>query len=142
MTEENRDRKIIHTLPTKLPTEFEHEKNLPKTEVNMYNSGPVDDRPGHIAARPGANFDEKIYMFPDSYNYLRTELNDNWPKLFAHVGYAMAFDAVRFIELMDDALDTKTGFDSAKVDAICKKYIDLLRNKRGLSSLHTTGEKA
>ena len=54
----------------------------------------------------------------------------------------MAHDGPVFLELMDAALDTKTTFDTATVGGICAKYIDLLRNKRGLSSIHTTGEKA
>lgn len=132
------------TLPTKFATAADDAMNLPKTEVHNYNNGPVDSEPGrmHAPAKPNANFDEKVYMFPESYNALRVELHDNWPTLFKVVGWYMAFDAVRFIEEMDNALDTKTGFDSAKVDAICKKYLDLLRAKRGLSALHSPSEKA
>lgn len=133
-------------LPTKFATEADDHANLPKYErKNENNPGaPLDSEPGrmHKPARPGANFDEKVYMFPDSFNALRIELHDHWPNLFKVVGYWMAFDAMTFIELMDDALDTRTTFDTQMVDAICKKYIDLLRNKRGLSSLHADSEKA
>lgn len=136
--------KIKHTLPTRMPTEFDHERAQPKYEAHIYNSAPLDSQDGrmHKDARAGANFDEKIYMMPESYNALRIELHDNWPNLWQLVGGPMAFDAVRFIEMMDDALDTKTTFDSAKVDGICKKYLDLLRALRGLAPLHTASEKA
>ena len=125
-------------LPTKFATPFEDELALPEKEVQDYSSAlPEDSEPGRMnaPARPDANFDEKVYMFPESYNALRRELFENWPSLFQTVGHAMAFDAIRFIELMDAALDTKTTFDTAKVDSISKKYLNLLRNKRGLSSL-------
>lgn len=132
------------TLPTKFATAFDDAAALPKHEVHMYNNAPLDSEPGrcHAPVAENANFDQKVYMFPESYNALRRELYEYWPNLFGLVGYAMAFDAVRFIELMDAALDTKTTFDSQKVDGTCKKYLDLLRNKRGLSNLHTAAEKA
>ncbi len=125
-------------LPTKFATPQEDAAQQPKHEAVNYSSAlPEDSEPGkmHKPAPANANFDQKIYMFPESYNALRRELHENWPNLFQTVGYFMAFDSVRFIELMDAALDTKTTFDSQKVDAICKKYLNLLRNKRGLSSI-------
>lgn len=125
-------------LPTKFATPQEDLANLPHQEAHDYSSAlPVDSQPGRMnkPARQGANFDEKIYLFPESFNALRVELYENWPKLFQAVGHAMVFDAIRFIEEMDSALDCKTTFDSDKVDAICSKYLNLLRNKRGISSL-------
>lgn len=131
-------------LPTKFATAQDDAAALPKYEEHMYNAAPVDSEAGrmHAPARAGANFDEKIYMLPESFNALRRELYDNWPALFEFVGHAMAFDAPRFLQLMDSALDTKTTFDSAKVDGISKKYLDLLRAKRGLRPLHSQSEKA
>ena len=129
---------IKRTLPTRLPTALDHELQQKKHEVFDHRPGEVDAVSGAQAARAGANFDEKIYWMPESYNALRRELHENWPTLFARVGYAMAFDAPMFIEMMDAALDTKTGFDSDRVDATCKKYLDLLRIKRGVSPLHPT----
>lgn len=126
-------------MPTKFATAADDAANLPKQEAVDYSSAlPLDSEPGkmHKEARKDANFDEKVYMMPESFNALRRELDANWPALFARVGYAMAFDAITFIEMMDGALDTKTTFDSAKVDAICAKYLNLLRNKRGISSIH------
>lgn len=125
-------------LPIKFATQADDMANLPRKEAVDYSSAlPVDSEPGkmHKEARKNANVDEKVYLFPDSFNALRTELDTYWPTLFARVGYVMAFDAIAFIEMMDGALDTKTTFDSAKVDAISKKYLNLLRNKRGVSSL-------
>ena len=131
-------------LPTKFATPAEDEANLPRYEEHMYTGGEVDSQPGrmHKLVDPNAHISEKVYLFPDSFNALRIELNDHFPHLFQVVGWPMVNDGIRFIELMDGALDTKTTFDSAKVDAISKKYLDLLRALRGLSPLHTQGEKA
>ena len=137
MSEDKKDKLTV--LPTKFATPADDVANLPKKEAQDYSSTiPIDNEPGRMnkPARPGANFDEKVYLFPESFNALRRELHDYWPNLWQQVGFVMAFDAVVFIELMDAALDTKTTFDSDKVDGICKKYIDLLRNKRGFSGLH------
>lgn len=79
------------------------------------------------------SFDQKIYLFPPSYNALRQELNDHWPTLWQHVQWAMAFAAGLFIERMNDALDLNVQLDSGKVDAICATYLQALRKKRGLS---------
>ena len=125
-------------LPLRFATEQDDQANLPKQEARDYSSAlPVDSTPGRMnkPAREGANIDEKVYLFPESFNALRIEMVSNWPNLFQIAGHAMVFDAVRFIELMDAALDTKTTFDSDKVEAICAKYLNLLRNKRGLSSI-------
>jgi hypothetical protein len=89
----------------------------------------------HKPAPENAHISEKVYLFPESFNALRIEMDSNWPQLWKAAGWYMAFDSITFIEQMDAALDTKTTFDSAKVDAICRKYLNLLRNKRGLSDL-------
>lgn len=125
-------------LPTKFATPMEDEWNKPKSERHNYTESlPVDNEPGKMnkPAPEGAHISDKVYLFPDSYNALRLELHDNWPTLWAQVGWYMAFDAVAFIEQMDAALDCKTTFDSDKVSAICHRYLNMLRNKRGLSSL-------
>lgn len=128
----------LTVLPTRFATEQDDMANLPRTEAKDYSSAlPVDNEPGkmHKPADAKEHITEKVYMFPDSFNALRVELHSNWPTLFAQVGWMMANDAISFIETMDGALDTRTTFDSAKVSAICHKYLNLLRNKRGLSSL-------
>jgi trans-aconitate methyltransferase len=131
-------------LPLRFATEQEDQAALPKQEIAHYSAGPEDADAGkkHELVNPNAHISEKTYWLPDSFNALRREMDENWPNLFKSVGWPMAFDAPTFIEMMDAALDTKTTFDTAKVDSICKKYLDLLRNKRGLSSLHTHFEKA
>jgi hypothetical protein len=129
---------VKKVLPTRFATELDDAANLPRHEAHDYSSAlPEDNEPGrmHKPAAPDAHITEKTYLFPESYNALRIELSSCWPNLWQQVGWAMAFDSVRFIELMDAALDTKTTFDSAKVAAICHKYLNLLRNKRGLSSI-------
>jgi hypothetical protein len=119
-------------------TDLDDALHAPKHEAKIYSPGDVDAVSGAATARPDAHISEKVYLFPESYNYLRKMLYEEFPMLFQIVGHAMAFDAPRFIELMDAALDTKTTFDSDKVDSTCKKYIDLLRAKIGLSPLHAT----
>lgn len=132
------------TQPIKFPTPAEHELNLPRVEVHSYNNGPVDSEPGRMTApsRPEDHISQKVYLMPESFNALREELMNHWPNLWQAVQAAMGWNAVVFMQMMDAALDTKTGFDSAKVDAISKKYLDMLRVKRGLSELFTKGEKA
>jgi hypothetical protein len=82
------------------------------------------------------NFDEKIMMFPESYNALRRELYEQWPELWPLVGWAMAHKSEEFVTMMNAGLQVRVQFDSAKVDEICQIYLDLLRKKRGLGSLH------
>lgn len=77
------------------------------------------------------NFDEKIYWFPESYNQLRKEIFENWPNLWAVVGYRMAFIAEEFVENMNAALDMNLVLDSEKVDAICTAYLEALWKLRG-----------
>lgn len=129
--------KLSKVLPIKLPTPADHEANLPKQEVNDYSSAlPVDTGPQSVhKPATGSDLADKIYMFPESYNALREELCNYYPNLWERVGHAMAFDAITFIELMDAALDLKTTWDSAKVGAICHRYWNELRAKRGLSRL-------
>lgn len=81
------------------------------------------------------NFDQKIYMFPESYNALRKELVEEWPELWLILSWPMAFDAHQFVILMNDLCNTKIQFDSGKVDATCKFFLNQLRKRRGLSEL-------
>lgn len=90
------------------------------------------------------NFDQKIYLFPESFNALRRELHDHWPVFFTQVNpytgkslaWNMVNDALQFIADMNDALDLHVQMDSDNIDAICKTFLDELRVKRGLSRLH------
>jgi len=91
--------------------------------------------------RSTAHVSEKIYLMPESFNALRRELSEHWPNMWnSPLQYCMAFDGPRFVQLMDSALDTVTQFDSGDVDGMCKKFLDELRVKRGLSRLHNPSE--
>lgn len=81
------------------------------------------------------NFDQKIYLFPESYNALRKEIYEEWPGLWPLVGWSMAFDGPQFVETMNTALETKIQFDSHKVDAMCIFFLNQLRAARGTSTL-------
>lgn len=83
---------------------------------------------------------DKVYMMPESYNELRRELHDHWPETWKLCQFAMAFDGPAFVEFLDFTLDTVTQFDTDNVDGMCKKFLDQLRGKRGLSPLHTSDE--
>lgn len=81
------------------------------------------------------NFDEKIYMFPESYNQLRKELMNYWPALWEAVGWPMAYKAELFVERMNDATSLKLQFDTAKVESTCLAYLNALRTFRGISEI-------
>lgn len=86
------------------------------------------------ATAKNKNFDEKLYLFPESYNALRRELVEYWPHLWELVGYRMAHLPEEFCEHMNSALDTAVVFDTEAVDFICSTYLSLLRKKRGVSA--------
>jgi len=101
-------------------------------------AGPDDTgSSAHNIVGDKADFSKKIYLFPESYNALRRELNDYWPTLWIAVSWAMAHQAEDFVSIMNDALDLKIQFDGNKVDATCKIYLDALRKKRGLPPLNS-----
>jgi hypothetical protein len=101
------------------------------------------DYAGEEAAKK-KNFDQKIYMFPESFNALRRELVDYWPMFFMQVnpetGTSLAHDMVhnapQFIGTMNGALDLTVQMDSDNIAAICSTFLDALRVKRGLSRLN------
>lgn len=82
------------------------------------------------------NFDQKIYMFPESYNALRKELMEEWPEIWPLVGWYMAFNGPKFVEAMNAGTGLKLQFDSGKVDSICKTYLNFMRKKRGVSEIN------
>ena len=89
------------------------------------------------------NFDQKKYLFPESFNALRRELEANWPILFNEINpdtgtalcYDMVFNAPQFIGTLNGALDLTVQFDTGNIDNICKTFLNALRVKRGLSRL-------
>jgi len=75
---------------------------------------------------------EAIFMFPESYNELRRELVTYWTHtIWPQVAWRMAFRAEEFVETMNEILGVAVVFDTAKVDFICRTYLEILRNKRG-----------
>lgn len=87
-----------------------------------------------VSGKTATNFDQKIYMFPESYNVLRAELYNNWPELWKLAGWAMAHDSPRFIEVMNAGLDLEVVLDSSRVDSICTEYLQALWKKRNFRS--------
>lgn len=90
-----------------------------------------------------AEFSRKIYLFPESYNALRRELEENYENFFTLVNpeigmspaQAMVFNAPAFLGMCNGALDTVIQYDSENVDGICKKLLNGFRNLRGVSPL-------
>lgn len=90
------------------------------------------------------NFQDKVYLFPESYNALRRELDENWRNLFNNINpetgvslaYCMVFDAPQFIGILNGALDLAVQYDTENIDQICKTFLDALRVKRGVSRLN------
>lgn len=75
-------------------------------------------------------------MFPDSYNNLRKELHDHWPKIWKDVQWSMAFDAEMFVEKMQRHLGLQLllvpGTPSAECDYWCSRFLQELRTLRGV----------
>jgi hypothetical protein len=90
-----------------------------------------------------AHISQKIYYFPESFNALRRELEENYPNFFNSVNpevgmspaYAMVFDAPKFVGMCNGATDGVVQFDSHNVDGICKEFLNKFRAMRGLSPL-------
>lgn len=109
------------------------DKSLPSNQQHDYSE----------QASKQKNFDQKIYLFPQSFNALRRELHDNWKVLFyqtpcengAPLSWNMAHDAVYFVAMLNDALDLHVQFDTENVSGICHTFLNALRKKRGLSEL-------
>lgn len=113
---------------------FAPDAALPKNQQHDYS--------GEAAAKQ-KNFDQKVYLFPESFNALRRELEDHYPTLFhtpdpetgTSLAYDMAFDSASFIGKLNGALDLAVQYDSGDVDGVCKTFLNALRIKRGVSRL-------
>lgn len=92
---------------------------------------------------PNAHFSEKIYFFPESFNALRRELEENYPTFFHSVvpgfGYspawAMVHNAPQFVGFCNGATDLDVMFDSSNVAGICLKFLNAFRAMRGVSPI-------
>lgn len=79
------------------------------------------------------NFDQKIYMFPPHYNWLRTELVEHWQDtLWPLVAWRMAYKAEEFAEYMNAATGLAIAVDSDAVDWSCEQWLKALRKMRGV----------
>lgn len=124
---------IIPSLATALEEEGKRQLAAIKPTVTSLPDDRIQHKfgtPEEVAAK---NFDQKIYMFPESYNQLRKELVEHWPHTWAQVSWAMAYKAEDFVATMNEALDMKLQFDTGKVEAICLEYLNALRKLRGVS---------
>lgn len=107
------------------------ELTRPQTPFQPTDEGDKDKGPyKHELDNKPKNFDQKLYMFPESYNALRKELVENWPEIWKVVGWFMAHDAPSFVEIMNEATQLRIQFDTDKVSWICDQYWKKLREMR------------
>jgi hypothetical protein len=89
------------------------------------------------------NFDQQVYLASPEFNALRKELFENWnnpsnfhKNYFEKFSWFLAFDGATFVELMNAELGLiSTGFDSFDEAGHCKRILNALRVKRGVSEL-------
>jgi hypothetical protein len=97
----------------------------------------------HGAAKPGANFDQKIYFFPPEFHALREELQNNWKDFFETTNplsgtspaYCMVFDAPQFIGYCNGMTGLSLQHDTGDVAGICKKFLNAFRKLRGVGAI-------
>lgn len=93
--------------------------------------------------QPKKNLDQKIYLFPEEFNALRRELEENWPTFFTSVNpefgfspaWAMVHNGPQFIGLMNGALDTDVQLDTENIAGTCKIFLNKFRAMRGVSPI-------
>lgn len=104
---------------------------------------PAHQRNAPVTQEKQKEFNQKIYLFPESFNALRRELEDNWREWFTAIqpefgmspAYAMVFNAPQFVGMCNGATDEVVQFDSDAVEATCKTFLNAFRKKRGVSPL-------
>lgn len=159
----NNEKPVLHhiiTDPTKGVNKSlaEEEEDINARRQRLERSAPNMDAPGRDTYTLPANqrhsyvddatskrrsFDQKVYLFPESFNALRRELQENYKNFFESVNpevgvspaWAMVHDAAQFIGLMNGAFDCVEQMDSENVDGICKVFLNAARKKRGVSPL-------
>lgn len=107
-------------------------KVLAPTAFDKQTLGALEEQKPEAAK----SFDQKIYMFPESYNALRKELMDNWPEIWPLVAWHMAHNGPDFVSIMNAGLQMNVQFDSNKVDATCIAFLNRLREMRGVSPIN------
>lgn len=77
----------------------------------------------------------QIEMYPESYNKLRKLLHEQFPELFAYVGWSMAHDHLMFLRLMNEY----TGIlclPELGIEECCNKYMEALWKIRPIIQIH------
>lgn len=91
---------------------------------------------------PKTNLDTKehraehvLYLHSEEFNALRKELYENWrDTLWARFGWAMVNQPPLFVAGMCEALGLVfIGFDSADESGTCLRFLNALRERRGVS---------
>jgi hypothetical protein len=101
---------------------------------------PYDNNTSMKAESATSSFGDKLYFAPESYHALRREMMQNFPEMWKTIGGAMFWEPETFFGYMCQALDIFVQFDTRNVDGMCKKVLDALREKRGLTPLHNPSE--
>lgn len=114
---------------------LENEQSLRNVVAGKEDSGVSAHKPMSSEQEKKAHVSDKLYFFPESYNMLRFELVNHWPKIWPKVSWAMAFKADYFVEVMNKELSLNLLFDSQRVGATCATYLNELRARRGVSPL-------
>lgn len=92
---------------------------------------------------PKTNLDTKesraehtLYLASEEFNALRRELYENWrDTLWAKHGWKMVNQPPMFVaDMCEDLGLIFTGFDAGDESGTCLRFLNALRNKRGLSS--------
>jgi hypothetical protein len=139
------------TLEKRLKEENEQlagrEKQLEATRPDSSHAGadislPANQQDKRVA--DNAAFDKKIYLFPEEFNALRRELEENWPHFFTSVNpldgtspaWCMVFNAPQFVGYCNGATGLDLQFDSNNVAGICKAFLNAFRKMRGISSIN------
>lgn len=108
------------------------------TSIVDHNGSPIVD------LNTKKHVSESVYWCSAEFNALRKELFEEWseageaigrPNLWAKHGWKMAFQPDMFVvDMCSDLGLVFTGFDSGKEAEICLRFLNALREKRGLSS--------
>lgn len=131
----------------------EEEEQYKQRLRELEKTSPDPDRPGddsklppnqrHNPARKNDNIDKKVYLFPESFNALRRELDENWREFFHTVNptsgtspaWCMVFDAAQFIGYCNGFTGLSLQMDSENVDGICKTFLNAFRSMRGVGAI-------
>lgn len=131
----------------------EQEEEIQHREKQIAETHEDGSRPGgdfalpqhnrHQLVNPKAHLSEKLYFFPESFNALRRELEENYPTFFNSINpefgyspaYAMVFNGPQFVGFCNGALEMDVQFDSENIEEICKKFLNGFRQLRGVSPI-------